>query len=140
MFTHLNSTSAFGSTLLQIRAAYVMNDCVFRMKQRDAGSAPQLGDRVPYVIIAAAKKTAAYLKSEVTVPQSSSLTPVLSSCTQTIGLIIGSPFWVFQSFFSSVSDCCRQDPVCARSRGVRLFRTLTLSFTCRILSCQRAAE
>ena len=36
-----------------------------RMHKRDAGSAPQLGDRVPYVIIAAAKKTAAYLKSEV---------------------------------------------------------------------------
>ena len=35
------------------------------MKKRDPGSAPQLGDRVPYVIIAAAKKTAAYLKSEV---------------------------------------------------------------------------
>ena len=38
-----------------------------RMRKRDAGSAPQLGDRVPYVIIAAAKNTAAYLKSEVTV-------------------------------------------------------------------------
>lgn len=38
---------------------------VDRMKKRDPGSAPQLGDRVPYVIIAAAKKTAAYLKSEV---------------------------------------------------------------------------
>nr|KAG5686080.1 hypothetical protein BaRGS_030695 [Batillaria attramentaria] len=36
-----------------------------RMRKRDAGSAPQLGDRVPYVIIAAAKGTAAYLKSEV---------------------------------------------------------------------------
>ena len=36
-----------------------------RMRKRDAGSAPHLGDRVPYVIIAAAKKTAAYLKSEV---------------------------------------------------------------------------
>lgn len=35
------------------------------MRKRDPGSAPQLGDRVPYVIIAAAKKTAAYLKSEV---------------------------------------------------------------------------
>ncbi|XP_052797645.1 DNA polymerase delta catalytic subunit-like [Mya arenaria] len=35
-----------------------------RMKKRDPGSAPQLGDRVPYVIIAAGKKTAAYLKSE----------------------------------------------------------------------------
>ncbi|XP_064480973.1 DNA polymerase delta catalytic subunit-like isoform X2 [Ornithodoros turicata] len=35
-----------------------------RMRKRDAGSAPNLGDRVPYVIIAAAKGTAAYLKSE----------------------------------------------------------------------------
>ncbi|XP_060084003.1 DNA polymerase delta catalytic subunit-like [Ylistrum balloti] len=35
-----------------------------RIKKRDPGSAPQLGDRVPYVIIAAAKKTAAYMKSE----------------------------------------------------------------------------
>ena len=35
-----------------------------RMCKRDAGSAPQLGDRVPCVIIAAPKKTAAYLKSE----------------------------------------------------------------------------
>ncbi|XP_003737481.1 DNA polymerase delta catalytic subunit [Galendromus occidentalis] len=35
-----------------------------RMMKRDAGSAPKLGDRVPYVIIAASKGTAAYLKSE----------------------------------------------------------------------------
>jgi len=35
-----------------------------RMAKRDPGSAPKLGDRVPYVIIAAAKGTAAYLKSE----------------------------------------------------------------------------
>lgn len=35
-----------------------------RMAKRDAGSAPKLGDRVPYVITAAAKGTAAYLKSE----------------------------------------------------------------------------
>ena len=35
-----------------------------RMKKRDAGSAPKLGDRVPYVIIAAPKGTAAYMKSE----------------------------------------------------------------------------
>ena len=39
--------------------------CVCSMRKRDPGSAPQLGDRVPYVIIAAAKGTAAYLKSEV---------------------------------------------------------------------------
>ena len=48
-----------------------MEMIVYRMKKRDAGSAPQLGDRVPYVIIAAPKKTAAYLKSEVTATTSS---------------------------------------------------------------------
>ena len=36
-----------------------------RMRKRDAGSAPNLGDRVPYVIIGGAKGTAAYMKSEV---------------------------------------------------------------------------
>nr|CAD7203422.1 unnamed protein product [Timema douglasi] len=36
-----------------------------KMKQRDAGTAPKLGDRVPYVIIAAAKNTPAYAKAEV---------------------------------------------------------------------------
>ena len=35
------------------------------MRKRDAGSAPTLGDRVPYVIIAGAKGCAAYEKSEV---------------------------------------------------------------------------
>ena len=35
-----------------------------KMKKRDAGSAPKLGDRVPYVIIAAAKGTPAYQKAE----------------------------------------------------------------------------
>nr|XP_054761921.1 DNA polymerase delta catalytic subunit-like [Lytechinus pictus]XP_054761922.1 DNA polymerase delta catalytic subunit-like [Lytechinus pictus] len=35
-----------------------------RMKKRDPGSAPALGDRVPYVIIAKAKGAAAYEKSE----------------------------------------------------------------------------
>ena len=36
-----------------------------RMRKRDPGSAPKLGDRVPYVIIAAAKGTPAYQKAEV---------------------------------------------------------------------------
>ena len=36
-----------------------------KMKKRDAGTAPKLGDRVPYVIIAAAKNTPAYMKAEV---------------------------------------------------------------------------
>ncbi|XP_057373980.1 DNA polymerase delta catalytic subunit-like [Daphnia carinata] len=35
-----------------------------KMRKRDAGTAPKLGDRVPYVIIAAAKNTPAYLKAE----------------------------------------------------------------------------
>ena len=37
----------------------------FRMRKRDAGSAPKLGDRVPYVIIAGAKGEKAYEKAEV---------------------------------------------------------------------------
>ena len=36
-----------------------------KMKKRDAGSAPKLGDRVPYIIVAAAKNTPAYQKAEV---------------------------------------------------------------------------
>lgn len=39
--------------------------CPHRMRKRDPGSAPSLGDRVPYVIIGAAKGVAAYMKSEV---------------------------------------------------------------------------
>jgi DNA polymerase delta subunit 1 len=35
-----------------------------RMQKRDAGSAPKLGDRVPYVIVAAPKGTPAYQKAE----------------------------------------------------------------------------
>ena len=35
-----------------------------KMKKRDAGTAPKLGDRVPYVFISAAKGTPAYLKAE----------------------------------------------------------------------------
>ncbi|XP_074793541.1 DNA polymerase delta catalytic subunit [Natator depressus] len=35
-----------------------------RMRRRDPGSAPSLGDRVPYVIVSAAKGVAAYMKSE----------------------------------------------------------------------------
>jgi DNA polymerase delta subunit 1 len=35
-----------------------------KMKKRDPGTAPKLGDRVPYVIIQAGKKTPAYDKAE----------------------------------------------------------------------------
>nr|BAJ78755.1 DNA polymerase delta catalytic subunit [Blattella nipponica] len=35
-----------------------------KMKKRDPGTAPKLGDRVPYVIISAAKNTPAYQKAE----------------------------------------------------------------------------
>jgi len=35
-----------------------------KMKKRDAGNAPKLGDRVPYVIVAASKGTPAYAKAE----------------------------------------------------------------------------
>ena len=36
-----------------------------KMRKRDAGSAPKLGDRVPYIIVTAAKGTPAYKKAEV---------------------------------------------------------------------------
>ena len=39
-------------------------ELAIKMKKRDPGSAPKLGDRVPYVIIAAAKGTPAYQKAE----------------------------------------------------------------------------
>ena len=37
-----------------------------KMKKRDPGTAPKLGDRVPYVIVSGAKGTPAYEKAEVT--------------------------------------------------------------------------
>jgi len=46
---------------------HTVSSVLYRMQKRDAGSAPRLGDRVPYVIIASSKGTAAYLKSEVSV-------------------------------------------------------------------------
>lgn len=36
-----------------------------KMRKRDPGTAPKLGDRVPYVIVAGAKGTPAYEKAEV---------------------------------------------------------------------------
>lgn len=38
---------------------------MFRMRKRDPGSCPTLGDRVPYVIITGARGAAAYTRSEV---------------------------------------------------------------------------
>ena len=45
-----------------ITTIYVL---LFRMRKRDPGSAPKLGDRVPYVIIAGTKGAKAYEKAEV---------------------------------------------------------------------------
>ena len=46
----------------KVRQAHV--ELAARMKKRDAGSAPQMGDRVPYVIIAGFKGAATYEKAE----------------------------------------------------------------------------
>jgi DNA polymerase delta subunit 1 len=46
----------------KVKQAHV--ELAARMKKRDAGSAPQMGDRVPYVIIAAAKGAANFEKAE----------------------------------------------------------------------------
>lgn len=36
-----------------------------KMEKRDKGTAPKLGDRVPYVLITGTKGTPAYMKAEV---------------------------------------------------------------------------
>ena len=46
----------------KVRQAHV--ELAARMKKRDAGSAPQMGDRVPYVVIAGLKGAATYEKAE----------------------------------------------------------------------------
>lgn len=46
----------------KVKQAHV--ELAARMRKRDAGSAPQMGDRVPYVIITGAKGAATYEKSE----------------------------------------------------------------------------
>eukprot|EP00615_Pteridomonas_danica_P017272 CAMPEP_0114407324 /NCGR_PEP_ID=MMETSP0102-20121206/21866_1 /TAXON_ID=38822 ORGANISM="Pteridomonas danica, Strain PT" /NCGR_SAMPLE_ID=MMETSP0102 /ASSEMBLY_ACC=CAM_ASM_000212 /LENGTH=209 /DNA_ID=CAMNT_0001573753 /DNA_START=173 /DNA_END=798 /DNA_ORIENTATION=- len=51
-------------------------ELAMRMRKRDAGSAPNMGDRVPYVIIQAGKGVPAYEKSEDPVYQSVKPTPV----------------------------------------------------------------
>ena len=48
-----------------VMSSHQMDYYSARMRKRDPGSAPNLGDRVPYVIIAAKKGTPAYMKSEV---------------------------------------------------------------------------
>ncbi|RKP35791.1 delta DNA polymerase [Dimargaris cristalligena] len=55
-------TKALSKTDYAARQAHV--ELAERMRKRDAGSAPQLGDRVPYVIIKGTKNAAAYEKSE----------------------------------------------------------------------------
>lgn len=58
------SSKPFGNHNICVRLCLTVG--VFtRMRKRDAGSAPNLGDRVPYVIIQATKGVAAYMKSEV---------------------------------------------------------------------------
>uniref|UniRef100_A0A915CHF5 DNA polymerase n=1 Tax=Parascaris univalens TaxID=6257 RepID=A0A915CHF5_PARUN len=50
------------STAYQAKQAHVV--LADRMRLRDAGSAPRLGDRVPYVIVAKGQKVPAYEKAE----------------------------------------------------------------------------
>lgn len=38
-----------------------------KMQKRDKGTAPKLGDRVPYVLITGTKGTPAYMKAEVSI-------------------------------------------------------------------------
>ncbi|KAK2581604.1 hypothetical protein KPH14_002110 [Odynerus spinipes] len=55
-------TKELTKTDYSARQAHV--ELAAKMKKRDAGTAPKLGDRVPYVFISASKGTPAYLKAE----------------------------------------------------------------------------
>ena len=72
------------------------------MRKRDAGSAPKLGDRVPYVIIAGAKGEKAYEKAEVgrviLVP---SLVSVIPSLVVLFVFCVMSAYYALLSYF-----CC----------------------------------
>ena len=58
----LPSTHCLRPPRYKAKQAHV--ELAMRMKKRDPGTAPQMGDRVPYVIIQAAKGVPAYEKSE----------------------------------------------------------------------------
>ncbi len=55
-------TKELSKTEYSAKQAHV--ELASKMKKRDPGNAPKLGDRVPYVIIAASKGTPAYAKAE----------------------------------------------------------------------------
>merc|ERR1712223_689560 len=60
--SQLVNTKELAKTNYDNKQAHV--ELANKMKKRDAGSAPKLGDRVPYIIIAASKGTPAYQKAE----------------------------------------------------------------------------
>ncbi|EDV52183.1 DNA polymerase delta catalytic subunit [Drosophila erecta] len=60
--SHLVITKELAKTDYAAKQAHV--ELAAKMKKRDPGTAPKLGDRVPYVICAAAKNTPAYQKAE----------------------------------------------------------------------------
>ena len=62
--SHLVITKELTKTEKEYQNKQAHVELAHRMQKRDPGTAPKLGDRVPYVIIAAAKNTPAYLKAE----------------------------------------------------------------------------
>lgn len=64
MLTELRVVYYLGQPLIDYANKQAHVELAERMRQRDAGSAPALGDRVPYVIVKGGKGTAAYDKSE----------------------------------------------------------------------------
>lgn len=57
-------TKALSGTSADYKGKQAHVELAERMRERDPGSAPVVGDRVPYVIIQAPKNTPGYLKSE----------------------------------------------------------------------------
>lgn len=62
--SHLVITKELSKSEADYAAKQAHVELANRMRKRDPAGAPKLGDRVPYVIIAAPKNTAAYMKSE----------------------------------------------------------------------------
>jgi DNA polymerase delta subunit 1 len=58
-----------------------------RMRKRDPGSAPRLGDRVPYVIVNKGANIPAYEKAEDPIWVSNGTVLILTECLQFLGVV-----------------------------------------------------
>mmetsp|Transcript_16317 Transcript_16317/g.19295 ORF Transcript_16317/g.19295 Transcript_16317/m.19295 type:complete len:430 (-) Transcript_16317:322-1611(-) len=108
-------------------------ELAMRMRKRDAGSAPNMGDRVPYVIIQAGKGVPAYEKSEDPVYVLENSIPIdveyylqnqlKGPLTRIFEPIIGNPQTLFTG--DHTRSICKPTPV-AKKGGIMMFAVKTL--------------